>query len=220
MTPPPLESSDAKTTTGTAEALESKSAEPQRPSIQQPPGRQPASPVDALFLERSSPYDFADEPIPRSALESMIEAARWAPSSFNEQPWRFVYAVDSEDRERFMEPLVEFNRDWAKNAAAIVYILAKRTFDKNGKPNRHAAFDAGAAWMSFALQATREGLATHAMGGFDEDQAKKVLGLEGSDPYDVLVAIAVGARGAPSDQPPSDRKPPGVIAHERGFPAS
>lgn len=133
--------------------------------------------VDPRFVERWSPRAFSDRSVPDEDLEAIFEAARWTPSSFNEQPWRFVYATSQEDRDRFLEAILPGNRAWAKDAPVLVYIVARTTFERNGKPNRHAWFDTGAAWMSLALQARQLGIHTHAMGGIDPEKAASILDL-------------------------------------------
>lgn len=148
--------------------------------------------ADPLFVERWSPRAFAPEPVARETLLALFEAARWAPSSRNEQPWRFVYAVEPADRARFASLLMEGNRAWAAQAPALVFLLAK-TNGSRGAPNPWAKFDAGAAWMSLALQARMLGLDTHAMAGIDRDLAHQVLGVPPD--VEVLIGIAVGRRG-------------------------
>lgn len=194
------------------------------PSLDSPAleAREPANEhVDPLFLARWSPRAFADEPVAEDELEALFEAARWAPSSYNEQPWRFVYATSDEDRERFAEALLEANRSWAADAPVLAFVLTKTTFDLDGRENPHAAFDAGAAWMSLALQARRLGLATHAMGGIDYEQAAEIVGAD--EEHRVLCAVAIGHPAPPEtlpdelaeeDRSPSDRKPLDEIAHE------
>ena len=152
-------------------------------------------------------------------MASLFEAARWAPSCFNEQPWLFLYATTPEHRAVFLSCLVEFNQLWARNAPVLAFVLAKKSFAKNGEPNRWAAFDAGAAWMSLALQAHKSGLFTHAMAGFDEDKAYEVLQVP-RDRYDILAAIAIGGYGDPeslspamrTSEAPNDRKPLAEVA--------
>lgn len=161
--------------------------------------------------------------VTREHVKALFEAARWAPSSYNEQPWRFVYAVEPEDRERLLEALFDGNRTWAKNAGALIFVLAKPTLARNGRPNAHAWFDTGAAWMSIALQATKLGLHTHAIGGFDADKARKIL-RTGED-IDVVCAVAVGRQGPPAILPdplaereaPSPRRALEEIAFEGNY---
>lgn len=162
--------------------------------------RTPEAEVDSMFLDRWSPRAFLDEPIPEHQLRSLFEAARWAPSCYNEQPWLFIYAVSREDRERFATALVEKNRIWASRAPLLMFVLARRNFAATGKPNRHAAFDAGAAWMSLALQARKLGLHAHAMAGFDQGKAYEILGVPREE-FEVMAAVAVGRRGDRSNLP-------------------
>jgi len=167
------------------------------------PARPTEAEVDPMFVDRWSPRAFAPTPVPEPILRSVFEAARWAPSSANEQPWRFVYARTAEDRERFAGGLMEMNRGWARSAPVLAFLLARKRVRAGpyaGQPNPTAWFDAGAAWMSLALQAHLRGLATHAMGGIDRD---RVLALLGASPeeYDAVIAIALGYRGEASTLP-------------------
>jgi nitroreductase len=132
-------------------------------------------------------------PISREALLTLLEAARWAPSGGNGQPWRFVYALRGTPAfDAFLAALVPGNREWAHAAGALV-VLAARTVREDGKPAASAAFDAGAAWMAFALQGTLSGLAVHAMGGFEREAARTAAALPvGVEPQ---VVIAVGHPG-------------------------
>lgn len=174
-----------------------------------------------MFLDRWSPRSFLTDPLSEQQLNSLFEAARWAPSCYNEQPWLFLYATSPEDRERFASTLVEKNRLWASKAPVLMFLLARRSFARTGELNRHAAFDAGAAWMSLALQARQLGLYAHAMAGFNQNKAYQILGVPKED-YQVMVAIAVGRRGDPSQLPeglaelesPNTRKPLAEVAFE------
>ena len=143
------------------------------------------------FIERWSSRDFDGTPLTQEQINILLEAARWTPSSYNEQPWRFYYPRTDAQRETFFTLLVEGNKEWAKNAGALFFLSAKRVLSETGKQNRHYAFDTGAAWMAFALQAHLMGLSAHAMGGFDEERAYTVLGVS-RDEYEVFAAIAVG----------------------------
>jgi len=181
--------------------------------------------VDDLFLRRWSPRAMSGEAIPREQLMRLFEAAKWAPSSYNGQPWRFVYATRDSDRwDAFFDLMVEFNRSWCKNAAALVVICARTTFEWNGKPAETHAFDAGAAWMSLALQGARDGLVVHGMQGFDYDRAATVVGLP--DEHAVLAMCAIGRPGDVDDLPEgarekeavNDRKPLGEVVFEGRFP--
>ncbi|BCR04373.1 NAD(P)H-flavin oxidoreductase [Desulfuromonas versatilis] len=188
-------------------------------------GRTPEVEVDSMFLDRWSPRSFCGDPIPEPHLAALFEAARWAPSCYNEQPWLFVYARSAEDRERFATALVEKNRQWAARAPLLLFVLARKSFARNGKPNRHAVFDAGAAWMSLALQARRLGLYAHGMAGFSRERAAEVTGADPEE-YEIMAAVAVGYRDEveklPEDlaamESPNGRKPPGEVAAEGRVP--
>lgn len=132
--------------------------------------------VHPLFLDRWSPHAMTGEPIPLSALDVMLEAARWAPSSYNAQPWRILYALrGGEHWSDFLDLLDEGNRRWARDAGALLVFLSRTTFERNGHPSRTHSFDTGAAWENFALQGTLLGYAVHGMEGFDYERARAVL---------------------------------------------
>ncbi len=183
--------------------------------------RHPEYDVDAVFTDRWSPRAFEPAPLDDAQVATLFEAARWAPSCFNEQPWLFRYALSEADRGRFLTALVEKNRAWARHAPMLIFILARKQFALTGKPNRHAPFDAGAAWMSLALQARRLGLHAHAMAGFSVVKALEVLGVDGEE-FDVMAAVAVGRRADPGNLPedlaegerPNHRKPHAEVAQE------
>ncbi|PLX93491.1 MAG: nitroreductase [Desulfuromonas sp.] len=164
--------------------------------------RTPECEVNPLFSDRWSPRAFLSSPLTEAQREALFEAARWTPSCYNDQPWFFLYAESEADRALFVKPLVEKNRQWAKAAPLLIYVLARRHFSGSERENRHAAFDAGAAWMALALQARQLGLYAHAMAGFDRDLAAELLKIP-LDRYDILAAVAVGERGE-ADQLPAD----------------
>jgi nitroreductase len=176
--------------------------------------RRAGYPINELFLDRWSPRAMSGEPIAQEELMALFEAARWAPSSFNNQPWRILYARrDGEHWQLFLDLLVESNRIWANKAAALMLFISKTTFDHNGKPSRTHSFDAGAAWENLALQASLRGYVAHGMQGFDYDRAKTAL--EIPDEYQVEAIVAVGKPGAKESLPeklqaieaPNDRRP-------------
>ncbi|MGH7802401.1 MAG: nitroreductase family protein, partial [Thermodesulfobacteriota bacterium] len=135
--------------------------------------RKPEYPVDEIFLKRWSPRAMSGEEISEDELMSLFEAARWAPSSYNNQPWRFLYARrNTKNWELFFNLMTEGNKIWAKKAAALIVIASKKTFDYNGSPSRTHSFDAGAAWQNLALQGSLQGLVVHGMQGFDYDKAR------------------------------------------------
>jgi len=157
-------------------------------------------PVDDIFINRWSPRAMSGDTVLKDELMSLFEAARWAPSSFNNQSWRFLYSLkDSESWDTYFNLLLEGNQTWVKNAGALVVILSKTTFDYNGKPTKTHAFDSGAAWQNFALQGSINGLVIHGMQGFDYDRAKTELKIP--DEYEVQAMASVGKPGNPADLP-------------------
>lgn len=160
--------------------------------------RTPDHPIDTLFTDRWSPRAFTGEAIPEPVLLSMLEAARWAPSAYNAQPWRFIYARrDTASWLPVFDTLVEFNQGWAQRAAALVVIVSARQAVFPGKtdaaPNAWHSFDSGAAWASIAFQATLSGWSAHGMAGFDADRLRQALGIPGD--YAIETVIAIGKRG-------------------------
>lgn len=190
-------------------------------------GRVAEHDIDALFLRRWSPRAFTEEAIPESELLRCFEAARWAPSAYNSQPWHFIYARRGSERwPVFLEILNEWNRGWAQHAAALVIVTSKTKFDQPGKGETQLlthSFDAGAAWSNFALQALLSGWHTHGMSGFDRDKARSLLGLPPE--YGADAAIAIGRLGDRATLPeklqerevPSSRKPLSSIVSEGAF---
>jgi nitroreductase len=181
-------------------------------------------PVDELFLDRWSPRALSGESISEEELMTLFEAARWAPSSYNNQPWRMLYARrDTEHWPVFLGLLVEGNQVWAKDAAALVLFVSKETFDFNGKPYPTHSFDTGAAWENLALQATMLGLVTHGMQGFDYERARAELNIP--EGFRVEAMVAVGRPGDPAQLPekvreresPSGRKSLSEITCEGAF---
>lgn len=158
-----------------------------------------------LFLNRWSPRAMSGESIDEEELMQLFEAARWAPSSYNEQPWRFIYAVrDSEHWERLFNLMVEFNQSWAKNAAVLIVIVSSKKFEQNGNPNKVHSFDCGSAWENLALQAASMGLVAHGMAGFDDEKARADLGVP--DDFDVEAMVAIGRRASPETLPEQMRE--------------
>jgi nitroreductase len=161
-------------------------------------GRQADHPVSSLFLGRWSPRAFTGEPIPAATLLTIFEAARWAPSASNSQPWRFVYARrDAPAWDSFLRFLIPYNQSWAHAASALVVVLSKATFTSPGKTETTtswtASFDTGAAWASLAFQAYKLGWAAHGMGGFDHDAARRVI--KAPEEYRLEAVVAIGKRG-------------------------
>jgi nitroreductase len=190
-------------------------------------GRVPGHAIADLFVSRWSPRAFSGGEIPERVLLGLFEAARWAPSASNAQPWRFVYARRGTPAfEKLLSALVPANQSWANRASALVAVLSAKTVRSPGKdpvPSASHAFDAGAAWMQLALQAHLWGWATHAMAGFDAEIARQVMAVP--DEYAIHAIVAVGQRGDPANLPdwakarekPNDRVPLSEIVREGTF---
>jgi nitroreductase len=186
--------------------------------------RTPDYPIETLFAARWSPRAMSGEPLAEGEILTLFEAARWAPSTYNEQEWRFLYARrDTPQWKTFFDLLVEGNQAWCKDAAMLVVILAHKVFSKNGKPNPVHLFDSGCAFENLALQGTAMGLVVHGMQGFDYDKARTALKVP--DDYAVAAMFAAGRPGPVSNLPeqmrerekPSDRKPVTEIICEGAF---
>jgi nitroreductase len=158
----------------------------------------PDHPVLPVITERWSPYAYEPRAVEREKLLSCLEAARWAPSSYNEQPWTFILAerTDQAEFERMLQCLVEGNRAWAKNAGVVMLTIVCKLFVKNGKPNRAAEHDIGLAAGNFVLQATALGLQGHQMIGVERDTARTTYNIPES--HEALTAVALGYPAAVS----------------------
>jgi nitroreductase len=155
--------------------------------------RIPDYPVDPFILYRWSPRAMTGKEIKDSDLFSLFEAAHYAPSSYNNQPWRFLYAKRNTPAwNLFFDLMIDFNKGWTKNAAVLVVVISKKTFEHNGKPARTHSFDTGAAWMALALQGASKGYVVHGMEGFDYEKAYRTLNIP--DDYQVEAMIAIGER--------------------------
>lgn len=180
--------------------------------------------VDPLFPNRWSPRAMSGDAIPENELMTLFEAARWAPSSGNNQPWRILYARrENANWIKFLSLLDDSNQVWAQHAAALLIFVSKTSFDYNGKPAITHSFDTGAAWVSLALQGSLKGFVVHGMQGFDYTRAKSELGIP--DGFQVEAMVAVGQPGKMENLPealqkrefPSDRKPLTQIVCEGSF---
>ena len=158
-------------------------------------------PVHELIRRRWSPRAFADKPVPQDVLRSIFEAARWAPSSNNEQPWAYIVATrdDKDSFEKMLSVLVEFNAKWARSASVLAIAVAKLMFAKNHAPNRNALYDTGAATALLSLEATAHELAVHQMAGFDPEKARQVLGIPAA--WEPIATLAIGYPGDPASLP-------------------
>lgn len=188
-------------------------------------------PIDPIFLARWSPRAFTPDEIGETQLLTLLEAARWAPSGYNAQPWRFVYVHRRSLRwQAALDLLSSYNRGWAQAGSALVFVGSHASLRLPGTddPTELAthSFDAGAAWAFLALQAAKLGIATHAVGGFDRTQARDVLNAPAG--FDFHAAVVIGQRGDPAALPeklasregPSDRQALAQIAFADAFPAS
>jgi nitroreductase len=164
--------------------------------------------IHELIANRWSPRAFADKSIEPAVLRSLFEAARWAPSSNNEQPWVYIVAAKTSPEQftRILGTLVEFNQGWAKHAAVLAIAVAELAFAKNGAANRNAQYDVGAATALLSVEATSRGLFVHQMAGFDVEKARQVLSIPGG--WDPIAALAIGYPGDSGSlpQPYKDRE--------------
>jgi nitroreductase len=186
-------------------------------------------PVDPMFTSRVSFRAFSDEAMSEAEMAVLLEAARWAPSASNVQPWRFAWGLRGDAAFAAIHgALMGFNEGWAAQAAGLIVIASKTTrtaSDGNEVPNGAHGFDAGSAWMSLALQAHMRGWVAHAMGGFDHKIAAAALNLPAG--HALHAVVAVGRRGDAADLPenlrareiPSPRLPLSAIAGRGTFPA-
>ena len=158
--------------------------------------RDPVDGVDPQFIQRWSPRAFEPGPLAPGQRERLVDAARWAPSCFNEQPWRF-YLSSEQTFDEYLALLLEANQAWAKHASVIGFLVGRRRFRRNDKPNDFSDFDCGAAWMSLCLQARAEGLYTHGMAGIDQAGIADYLGLDPTADK-VIMGFAIGRIGDPA----------------------
>lgn len=163
-------------------------------------------PIHDLIRGRWSPRAFSGQPISHEILRSLFEAARWAPSSNNEQPWAFLVAT-KEDREahaRMLSTLVEFNQSWAKHAPVLAIAISELAFARNAHPNRNAFYDTGAAVANLSAEATARGLFVHQMAGFDPQKAIELFQIpKGWEP---IAAFVIGYPGDPQSLPETLRE--------------
>ena len=168
-----------------------------------------------LIAERWSPRAFADTPVEQEKLNQLFEAARWAPSSSNEQPWRYIYAhKGTKGYDKLFEALVSGNQEWAKSAPVLGVSIAKMQFDYKNRNNRHAYHDTGMATGMLLIQATQLGLYVHQMGGFSQDKMRELFDIP--EGYEPIAAMAIGYLGdadtlsdknKESELKPRERKP-------------
>lgn len=193
-----------------------------KPKIKE--NREPDYPVQPLFLNRWSPRAMSGENLEEEEFMPLFEAARWAPSSYNNQSWRFIYTTrESENWNTFMQLLDEGNRSWCKDGAVITLIVSKKTFDHNGEVSRTHSFDVGAAWQNLALEGARRDLVVHGLEGFDYEKAREKLDVP--EEFDIEAMAVIGKRGSEEKLPeslqereaPSSRKKLDKIISENSF---
>jgi nitroreductase len=179
--------------------------------MQHPKHAKPDYPINELIASRWSPYVFDDRPISEAQLRSLFEAARWAASSYNEQPWQFIVATKNnlESFDRLLTCLVEPNQGWAKQAPVLALGVVCTEFRRNSKPNPVAIHDLGLAAATLTLEATARGISVHQMSGILPDTAKKTYDIP--DGYTAVTALAIGYSGdadkAPEQLGDFDRNP-------------
>ena len=163
-------------------------------------------PIHPLLQERWSPRAFSGEPVEHNTLQSLLEAARWASSCFNEQPWSFIVATkdNEKDHARMLTCLAEANQSWAKQAPVLMITIAKLTFAHNGKPNLHAYHDIGLAVGNLVLQATALGLSVHQMAGIFPDVAKSLYNIP--ENHEAVTGLTIGYFGDPQSLPETLRE--------------
>lgn len=143
--------------------------------------------------DRWSARAFSSKKVSKEDVYAIIEAASYAPSSINEQPWRFIVGFDPETLRLLQDSLIPSNLEWAQHAPVLIGLISKRTHTKNGKENAYHQFDAGSAFSFLSLEATKRGLIAHSMGGFDKEMIRKSFNI--SDDFSILLIIAVGYHG-------------------------
>jgi nitroreductase len=196
------------------------------PTVSGDANRSGEYPVHPLLRERRSLRAFYPKTVEPETLGSLLEAARWAPSCANEQPWSFIVAVkdDKPEFQRLLSCLIEFNLEWAQHAPVLILSIARMTFQSNGKSNRHAFHDVGQAIASLTVQATASGLVVHQMAGFDVERARHEFSIPPD--HEPVAIAALGYPGSVESLPhklqqkelaPRQRKPLADFVYERGW---
>ena len=196
--------------------------EPYEPDFSQ---RDPAEGVGDSFFKRWSPRSLKKVDIPEDVLTAIIDAGRWSPSCFNEQPWLFLTSSNQEEFDLYLSLLIERNQQWARNASMLGFFICRRKFAGRDNENRWGKFDTGAAWMAMTMQANHFGLYTHAMAGVKFPEVYKQLEIPEGE-FEVICAFAIGALDIPDKLPledfiekevPSGRKPLSEIWQQGKF---
>ncbi|ARN74712.1 nitroreductase family protein [Oceanicoccus sagamiensis] len=161
--------------------------------------------VAPLFVNRWSPRAYLQEAISDQDLATIFDAARWSPSCFNEQPWQFITSTPT-SYGKFLSLLVDANQAWAKTAPLIGFVVASKTFARNGNENMHADFDTGSAWMAVNLQALKLGYYAHGMGGIEYDQVYQAFDIDPAT-HQVICGFTLGKVNLAADEEITTRKP-------------
>ena len=174
---------------------------------------QTSVPLHDLLTNRWSPRAFADKPVSVNDLTAVLEAARWAASSNNGQPWRFIVATkaDAAAHAAALEGFAVRNQRWAKAAPVLIFACARKTFEANGNPNAHSWYDTGAAMASLTIEAEARGLRVHQAAGIERDKIKATYDVP--DEFDIVAGIGLGHQGDPDSLPedlPGREKEPRV----------
>jgi len=149
--------------------------------------------ADDVFVQRWSPRSMVKGDVPDEDLKKMLDAARWSPSCFNDQPWHFLFSTPK-THTTFLDLIVDGNKVWCQNASRIGFVLARKHFAHDGSPNAWSQFDTGAAWMSFVLQAYAMGYVIHGLGGIHKQEVYGKLHID-DQKYDVICGLVIGKRG-------------------------
>jgi nitroreductase len=164
--------------------------------------------IHELLARRWSPRTFSARPVEPEKLAQLFEAARWAPSCYNAQPWNFIVATreDAEGYNRLLSTLVDANRQWAAQAPVLILAVAKLDFNHVARPNRHALYDLGQAVANLTLEATALDLQIHQMGGFDPNAARELFAIPAG--YDPVAVLALGYQEGPTADPAARTRKP------------
>lgn len=188
-----------------------------KPAVSCPPGKlaDTVPGVAEIFRVRWSPRSFSSQPVPAEILEAILDAGRWAASSYNEQPWRFIVATkdDPEAFQALLSALVPFNQSWAKNAPVLLLTAARSNFSHNETANSHSLHDAGAALAYIMLQAAASGVQGHAMAGFDRAKARELAGVPPE--FQLGAIVAFGYPDSPDNLPNDQMKQQEVAPRKR-----
>lgn len=167
-------------------------------------------PVHDLIRRRWSPRAFSSQSVPSDVLWSLLEAARWAPSCYGEEPWRYIVATkeNPEEFQKMLSGLVENNQTWSKGAPVLMIGITKKTYTRTGKPNEHCRHDLGQASAQLTLEAVSRGLFVHQMGGILPEKIRETYAVP--EDFDILTAVAIGYPGD------AEALPPGLQKAEKG----